>query len=439
MKCAYLKTWHIFTIVFPTDKTGYVAGGYINQITELMKKGPFIWIMLLLVSATIPSMAQNRLVINDISSFLNENIETTLRNRLAEDSIELSSVLDMRRRCEYWLASLAVQENGLQITVTGCNDVVAGTKNIGTRVLLAADQEKALLIYFALSEIFANPYKEAEVAEPVIVKETPQPEAPRQEEPSGRLIPDPGQHRSRYFFAPSSYSLDPGELYYNTLYFFVHDFQYGISEQFSLGMGTTIAGFPFYLTPKLTFPIDETSAVAVGDLMMIGTWGSNFFGNLLYTTYSRGGAHNNFTIGGGHLYVNDSEMTGSSNSLVFNFSSLFQVSDHIYFLTENYISQIKTKQDAWYDNYNQFTGEYIYYNETFDQKMFFIYGMAGFRFINRVKDVVSWQFGLTYLFSSFGDIPYKYYGSYWNTSAQKGGKFVTFPVVGFARKFATKF
>lgn len=403
-----------------------------------MKKMPVTLIILLFLAFIMPVKAQNMLVINDISGFVDEPVETALKIRLEGDSITLTSVLDMRRRCEYWLASLALKNNELILTVTGCNDVVTGTKNLGSRILQATGQDKAMLLYFALSEIFANPAKTSDTQIPV-QQEDAIAESQKQSDVAPALIPNPDQHRSRYFFAPSSYSLEPGELYYNTLYFFVHDFQYGVSEQFSIGMGTSIIGFPYYLTPKLTFPIDETSAIAVGDLMMIGTWGSNFFGNLLYTTYSRGGAYNNFTVGGGHLYVNNSELTGDSNAFVFNFSSLFQVSDHIYFLTENYVSQLKTKQNAYYSSYNELSGQYVYYDETFDQKMFFIYGMAGFRFINRVKDVVSWQFGLTYLFSSYGDIPYKYFGSGWNTSAQRGGRFITFPVVGFARKFSTKF
>jgi hypothetical protein len=71
--------------------------------------------------------------------------------------------------------------------------------------------------------------------------------------------------------------------------------------------------------------------------------------------------------------------------------------------------------------------------------MFFIYGMAGFRFINRTRDIVSWQFGLTYLYRSFGDVPYKYSQPNWYTSAERGGRFITFPVIGYARKFAMKY
>jgi hypothetical protein len=71
--------------------------------------------------------------------------------------------------------------------------------------------------------------------------------------------------------------------------------------------------------------------------------------------------------------------------------------------------------------------------------MFFVYGLAGFRFINKTKDVNSWQFGLTYVFTSFEDMPYKYKASNWYTSAGNGSRFIAFPVVGFARKFSTRY
>ncbi len=380
-----------------------------------------------------PAHAQNKLVIIDEIGLINEATETVLMSRFAEDTIELTSIVDMRRRCEYWQATLSTQNSILSVTVTDCNNVVAGKKNIGAKIFQANDQEKALLIYYALTDIFANPnpeehaaIDEKEAGEDVDMK-------------TAVRLPDPEQHRSRYFFAPSSYNIGKGDLYYNTLYFFLHDVQYGISKQFSMGMGTTLAGLPFYLTPKLTFPIDSTSSFAIGDLLMLGTWGTSFFGNLLYGTYSRGGAYNNFTIGGGYLYTSNGDLTQQTNAPVFNFSFLLHVSDHIYFLSENYVSQLKSKQTASYSSYNPISDEYSSYDESFRQNVFFIYGMAGFRFINRKNDIVSWQFGLTYLFRSLEDIPSKYNNSNWNTSDKSGNRFIAFPAIGYARRFATKY
>jgi len=398
-----------------------------------MKKNLILIVTAIVIYALQPASAQNKLAINDRAGFLNEEIESVLRNRLIADSIELTSMIDNRRRCDYWFASLIKEGDEIVMSVLDCNDKSLGTRRMGLKINTAADSEKALLLYFAFSEISGDPYKAETVPGPVKAPLAPATE----EEPA---LPDPGQHRTRYFFAPSSYNLEKGELYYNTLYFFVHDVQYGISDKFSMGMGTTIAGFPFYLTPKITIPAGDKSTFAIGDMLMIGTWGSKFTGNLLYATYTRGGPYNNFTVGLGHLHTGEGDLTQVSNAPVFNFSALLRVSDHIYFITENYSSQVKTKRNAFYNSYNEINGEYIYFDEEFRQNLFFIYGQAGFRFINRTKDVRSWQIGLSYVFSSFEAIPKKYtYSTNWYTNANQGSKLIAFPVIGYARKFSTRY
>ncbi len=391
-----------------------------------MKKSiPIAFLMfLLLVTSTA---AQNKMALDDRAQLLSADAESALKNRLKEDGIELTSVVDFRNRCDYWYASIYTQGGTLFLSIRDCYDNIAGTKDMGVTIVTAADTEKALLVYFAITEMLRAPA--APGVHPSVGPATALPPPP----------PDPGEHRSRYFFAPSSYNLEPGELYYNSLYFFVHDVQYGLSDKFSIGMGTTILGFPFYLTPKLTIPVNERSSFAIGDIMMIGTWGADFFGNLLYATYTRGNYRNNVTFGLGYLFTNEGEITLTSNSPVFNFSVLGGMSDHIYFIMENYASSASTRQTAYYSHYNPVTGVYQDRTEDFSQNLFFIFGMAGFRFINKKEDVKSWQVGLSYLYRSREQIPSKYTGSSWYTSAESGTRFIAFPVMGFTRKFGTKF
>jgi hypothetical protein len=399
-----------------------------------MKTSIRYYLILAMLITVNQILAQKKVVITDRAQFINQSIEAVLYDRLIQDSVELTSMIDTRKRCDYLFLTLANESGELIMSALDCNDKVAGWKNLGARIFTATDPEKGMLLYFALADIvknrgnFSTEEAPAGVRQETIVKKIPELEQP-----------DPEQHKTRYFFAPSSYNLDKGELYYNTLYFFIHDVQYGISDRFSMGMGTTIIGMPFYLTPKLSLPIDEKSSFAIGDLMMIGTFGTNFFGNLLYGTYSRGGPYNNITLGLGWLHSSDNEITKTTNSPVFNMSFLLQASNHIYFVNENYISLVKTKRTADYYYYNQVTAEYTSYHEEFKQNMFFVYGLAGFRFINKTKDVNSWQFGLTYVFTSFEDMPYKYKASNWYTSAGNGSRFIAFPVVGFARKFSTRY
>jgi hypothetical protein len=343
-------------------------------------------------------------------------------------------MIDTRNRCDYWFGTLSKVGNELILSVLDCNDKSIGTKNLGSRIFTATDSEKALLLYFNLTEIIKNPNKETGEAVPVTTQNAPS-VAQQNELP----VPDPGQHRTRYFFAPSAYNLEKGELYYNSLYFLIHDIQYGISDKFSIGMGTTIIGFPFYLTPKITFPVNDKSTFAIGDLLMIGTWGTKFTGNLFYGTYTRGGTYNNFSLGGGYLFTSNGDITFETDAAVFNFSALLQFSDHVYFITENYASSIKTKQIASYNYYNPTTYEYLYYDEEFKLNMFFIYGLSGFRFINKTKDVKSWQVGLSYVFRSFQDVPAIYQGVYWHTDIEKKNRLIAFPVIGYARKFSSRY
>lgn len=400
-----------------------------------MKKNLFLIIAAILLIAEAPVSAQSKIALTDKAQILTGDTESLLNQRLQADSLELTSMIDTRKRCDYWFLTLSMKGDELLMSVTDCNDKPAGSKNMGSKILTANDSEKALLLYFALSEILKSPYKNT-----VDPATEPERSVSTGSADISATQTDPGQHKTRYFFSPSSYNLEKGELYYNSLYFFVHDVQYGISNKFSIGMGTTIMGFPFYLTPKVTIPVDEKSAFSIGDMLIIGTWGTKFTGNLLYATYTRGGDYNNFTIGGGYLHLGDGEITNTTNSPVINFAALLQISDHIYFITENYTSIVKTKQTASYNYYNPNPPfDYEYYEKTFEQNMFFFYGLAGFRFINRNKDVRSWQIGLSYLLRSYGEIPWMYKANYWYTSAYNESRFIAFPVIGYARKFSAKY
>ena len=392
-----------------------------------MKKHILLSLIQLVIIAAPRLSAQSQLALSDKSGLVSSEVEAFLKDRFQTDGIELTSMVDFRKKCDYWFVTTYTQNNELILSVHDCHDHQAGTKNLGSMVLKAADSEKALLIYFAVSEILKEPGKALPVAKAPLAETVPADQA------SERTMEgtDPGIHKTRYFFSPSSFNLEEGELYYNTLYFFIHDVQYGINDAFSIGMGTTIAGWPFYLTPKISFPVNDLSTFAIGDLLMIGTWGTNFFGNLLYGTYTRGTERNNITIGGGHLFISDGDLTSKTHTPVLNLSGLVELSDHIYFITENYISQVSVKQTAYRKS--------DYMSETYSQNMFLIFGMSGFRFINRKQDVKSWQLGLTYVFNSYGPVPTKYNTLQWDIMQPSESNFMTVPVIGYTRKFGVKY
>ncbi|HLN20608.1 MAG TPA: hypothetical protein VK213_05935 [Bacteroidales bacterium] len=382
----------------------------------------------LIVLLVFPANAQNKLVINDRAEFLNNAVESALSDRLSADSITLSNLIDNRRRCEYWYATLVREKNNILVTVNDCNDKVAGSRDMGSVVVSATDAEKSTLLYFALSEILKNKYSQAD--------NRPGSVQLKQEEQASQDTTDPGTHHSsRYFFSPSSMNLKKGEFYYNSLYFILHDVQYGISDQFSIGMGTTVFGFPFYITPKISIPVNERNSFAIGDMLMVGTWGSRFTGNLLYGTYTVGNFENNFTAGGGYLHIGGADVTDKINAVVLNFAGLVKLSDYMFLITENYLSPVRTRSVASYYNYVTYQNVV---EESFPRKLFFIYGLTGFRFINKNKDLRCWQFGLSYFMTSYSQVPLRYSGTSWYIEKRGGTEFTAFPVVGYARKFSTR-
>ena len=398
-----------------------------------------------LVSAVRPGFAQKYVVIDDRAQFLSESVESSLGVRLKDDSLELTSVIDSKKRCEYWFATMYKTGSELYLSIIDCNDRIAGKKNLGTVIFSASDSEKTLLLYFAVSEIIKNPYR--------LIEQAPSSQNIQSLPSPGGLViggetiiseSDPGQHRSRYFFSPSSFNLEKGELYYNTMYFLVHDVQYGLSDQFSMGMGTTVIGFPFYVTPKFTMPINKKSALALGDMLVMGTYATRFTGNLLYLTYTRGDVYKNFTIGAGFLTFGGKDISNEVNAPVLNFAVLSRISDHIYFVTENYFSLTNPQRTGYHYITDINTGYQTYYEEYFNQKSFYMYNLIGFRFLNKNKDVKCWQIGLSFIVGIFEELPAVYkpvynYENYWYTEAPGSNRFFPIPVIAYSRKFSTKY
>ncbi len=394
------------------------------------------WFIALVLLVFIPFQiaGQDKLTINDRSGILTEELENLLSDKLARDGLEYTNIVDMRNKCDYYFSSLSKTDEDILLKIEDCEEKILGTKKLGKNFLSGSELEKSIILSFSIFEIIEQPGEiSAGVRGQVIEGEGK--EVYRQDTVYGE-----NEHRSRYFFAPSAYNLREGELYYNTVYFFLHDIQYGISDNLSIGMGTTLIGIPFYLTPKITFRAGEKSTFAIGDMMILGTWGSDFFGNLLYAIYTRGSYDNNVSLGAGLFTTNESEMTRNNNSLVINLSGITRASQFMYLVTENYGFRVRTSQEAWYDNYNDMTGEYTYFSETFNQDQTIIYGLTGLRFVNKKKNWVSWQFGLTYILNFFEKIPTTYQSEPWYTSATDGGsRFIAVPTLTFTIKFGKKY
>ena len=115
----------------------------------------------------------------------------------------------------------------------------------------------------------------------------------------------PNLHDTRYFFSPSAYGLVEGEGYYGHSYWLLWQMQYGVSDDLSVGFGTTLIGLPTSLNVKYCQEIKKNLNAAfgyfwVGDLFNVTRGDENSFINLPYTVLTTGSKEKNLSIGFGY-------------------------------------------------------------------------------------------------------------------------------------------
>ncbi len=236
---------------------------------------------------------------------------------------------------------------------------------------------------------------------------------------------------NRYLFAPSAFPMQERLFSYSNITMGLHDFQYGFSDHFSLGFGTSMFFFPCYIMSVYSIPINENSAYAIGDLLMFSPYSDelSFFGNLLYGIYTKGNAEKNYSLGLGLWTTPSTDVSGETISPALNFSSTLKSSGNSYFITENYIFQYNINQTA--ESINTET----YVEETFLQKKYIIGGISGFRIISKRSPRNSWQFAMAYVFVISEDIPGKYKSSNWNVWGEYDNiKFIPWPIISYSIK-----
>ncbi len=237
------------------------------------------------------------------------------------------------------------------------------------------------------------------------------------------------QHSHMYMFGPSALSLNIGDRYYTTYYGLIHDIQFGITDRFTFRMGTDIIFAPIYLLPTYTFPINDKSAFAVGNLFLAII--NEFYGNLTYGMYTRGTKENNITIGAGFWTPNIIEIGKVGNSAAFNLSGQYRISDRVYFTSENYGFQLY--------------GQHVAYNKVMDieeeyhsdDNIFF--GFSGLKVQSRKNKLNCWQLSLLYVLIKEGEAPDKYNNPEWTDIESGEITFVPIPMIGYSRKFGKKY
>jgi hypothetical protein len=157
----------------------------------------------------------------------------------------------------------------------------------------------------------------------------------------------PNLHDSRYFFSPSAFGLEQGEGYFGHSYWVMWQAQYGITDEFSIGAGTTLWGFPGTLNAKYSINIKEDINAAmgwfwVGDLFGFtdGQMGSLL--NMPYAVVTKGSKEDNITLGAAYNFANpfddwrDTEVEPSKR-LVLNAGGTFRMGRRFAFVFEAWL------------------------------------------------------------------------------------------------------
>lgn len=114
-------------------------------------------------------------------------------------------------------------------------------------------------------------------------------------------------HASRYFYTPTAYGIKKGTGYVQTVWGLYYQLQYGVTDDFSIGISTSIIGNPITLTPKYSFEINPKLHLAIGAQVGIETY-STLLGEptilgIGYASLTAGSKEDNVTFGLGYAGI----------------------------------------------------------------------------------------------------------------------------------------
>jgi hypothetical protein len=150
----------------------------------------------------------------------------------------------------------------------------------------------------------------------------------------------PNPQSSRYFWAPNGYGLKKGEAYYQNILVFYNQMSFGLSDNFSLGVGMVplfllgIEVSPVWLVPKFSIPLKKDK-VNLGAGAFLGTVSGEQTGifGLLYGTTTFGSRDKNVSIGLAYGFAESEWM----NKPLINLSTSIRIGPRGYFISENYL------------------------------------------------------------------------------------------------------
>ena len=196
-------------------------------------------------------------------------------------------------------------------------------------------------------------------------------------EPVGEdeIVESGGLFATRYFLTTNAFSIKKGENYVQWN-LFGPDFQFGVADNFTLGIMTSWVGTPIVGTAKYSFKLNEGFYAGVGALVGTGSWAALEYGGLVpFAFLSAGNRVNNinFSAGYGMIYSpNEPSLIPSMDAystnriiytnrtdgyFLFSLAGMFRINDKFSFVFDSFIlpnSRQRERTQVDYD-YNETT------------------------------------------------------------------------------------
>jgi len=143
-----------------------------------------------------------------------------------------------------------------------------------------------------------------------------------------------------YFFGPSGYGLRKGEGVYQNTWVFFNQVSYGVSDNFSIGVGIVPlflfsgSSSPIWLTPKVSIPIkrDQVNLGIGGIFATVLGENTGSFGQV-YGQLTLGSRDRNVNVGLGYGYAGNDW----ANTPLVSVSGIYRTGKKFALLTENYV------------------------------------------------------------------------------------------------------
>lgn len=195
---------------------------------------------------------------------------------------------------------------------------------------------------------------------------------------------------SIYVFNKSAISIPKGESYIS-FNFFGPDFNYGISDNFDIGLTTSWVAQPILLTFKGTINLSDNAKLALGSSVGFLSW-TDFDEMLLapFATLTFGSSRKNISFSGGMLFGESFDLDISGSNPLFKVCGVRSMSDKWDFVFDSFVAPI-TDTDA--------TVGFI---------------IPSFRIYSRSNNAFQFGFGAIFSSETSGALPYPSIQWIWN-------------------------